>query len=235
MTLTALALTVSTVALADDSKPDPPPVRIWVSSAYQPPERCPGAQKAVGHYRRSFTSSRTAMGLAGAPPRAWYPCDAARRRAVEWRARAHAAAHALAKVQAHRNVIIRRLNRGLANTPMRGLGQVLEQEARATGISPYFIAAAAGTESSFGAAPCSSNPRNVWGLSSCGSGWHVPYFHTWRQAIRFYARFLAARWPHATSPYHFYGYAACDACWGRKTSMWMRSRFGVDAHTRYHA
>ena len=35
------------------------------------------------------------MGLAGAPPRAWYGCDAARRRAAEWRDRAKAAREAL--------------------------------------------------------------------------------------------------------------------------------------------
>jgi hypothetical protein len=36
------------------------------------------------------------MGLAGAPPRAWYPCQAARRRAVEWRDRAWQAKKAYA-------------------------------------------------------------------------------------------------------------------------------------------
>jgi hypothetical protein len=35
------------------------------------------------------------MGLAGAPARAWYPCDTARRRAVEWRDRAWQAKHEL--------------------------------------------------------------------------------------------------------------------------------------------
>lgn len=95
--LAALALTTATVAYAtDEPSPDPPPVRIWVSSAYQPPEHCPGAQKAIGYYRRQFTAARASMGLTGAPPRVWYPCDAAKRRAVEWRARAHAAARELA-------------------------------------------------------------------------------------------------------------------------------------------
>ena len=52
------------------------------------PERCPGTQQAIGFYRRAYTASRTEMGLQGAVPRAWYPCDVARRRAAEWRGRA---------------------------------------------------------------------------------------------------------------------------------------------------
>ena len=74
-----------------------PAITVWVSSAYQPPEHCPGAQKAVGYYRRAYTASRTAMGLSGAPQRAWYRCDAARRRAVEWRDRAWQAKRELAR------------------------------------------------------------------------------------------------------------------------------------------
>lgn len=55
---------------------------------FQLPERCPGSQHAIGFYRRAYTASRQEMGLGGAVPRAWYPCDAARRRAAEWRDRA---------------------------------------------------------------------------------------------------------------------------------------------------
>jgi len=73
-----------------------PAITVGVSSAYQPPEHCPGAQQAIGHYRRQYTKARSSMGLEGAPPRAWYPCPAAQRRASEWRARAHAAARELA-------------------------------------------------------------------------------------------------------------------------------------------
>ena len=129
--------------------------------------------------------------------------------------------------------IIQNLNRGLSGTPMEGLGRVLRDEGRRMNVSPYFIAAAAGTESSFGAAGCSGNPRNVWGLAACDGRWSVPYFNSWEEAIHYYAEFIANRWPSATSPYHFYGYAACDACWGRKTAMWMSSRFGVEAYTKY--
>ncbi len=129
--------------------------------------------------------------------------------------------------------IIANLNRGLSGTPMEGLGRVLRDEGKRMNVSPYFIAAAAGTESSFGAAGCGGNPRNVWGLAACDGRWSVPYFGSWQQAIRYYAEFIHNRWPSATTPYHFYGYAACDSCWGNKTSMWMRSRFGVEAYTKY--
>lgn len=129
--------------------------------------------------------------------------------------------------------IISRLNRGLRGTPMEGLGRVLRDVGRAEDVSPFFMAAVAGTESSFGAAGCSNNPRNVWGLANCDGRWYVPYFNTWDEAIRFYADFLSDRWPSATSPFHFSGYAACDACWGRKTAYWMSSRFGVSAYTKY--
>lgn len=129
--------------------------------------------------------------------------------------------------------IIARLNRGLSGTPMEGLGRILRDEGRRMNVSPYFIAAAAGTESSFGFAGCGGNPRNVWGLAACDGRWSVPYFDSWEEAIRYYAEFIASHWPNATSPYHFYGYAACDSCWGRKTAMWMNSRFGVAAYTKY--
>lgn len=148
--------------------------------------------------------------------------------------RLHAALLATAKERLDAtDPVISRLNSGLSGTPMAGLGRVLRDEGRRMNVSPYFIAAAAGTESSFGAAGCGDNPRNVWGLAACDGRWSVPYFNSWEEAIRYYAEFIANRWPSATSPYHFYGYAACDACWGRKTAMWMTSRFGVAAYTKY--
>lgn len=129
--------------------------------------------------------------------------------------------------------IVVRLNRGLAGTPMAGLGRILRDEGRRVNVSPFFIAAAAGTESSFGAAACGQYGRNAWGLGNCGSAWSVPAFETWTEAIRYYAEFLSERWPSATTPYHYYGYAACDTCWGRKTAWWMEARFGVSPYTRY--
>lgn len=59
-------------------------------------EHCPHANRLIGRYRRAYTAARERMGLAGAVPRVWYPCDATRRRASEWRTRARAAADQLA-------------------------------------------------------------------------------------------------------------------------------------------
>lgn len=111
-----------------------------------------------------------------------------------------------------------KLNQGLAGTPMRGTGFGLVVEARRWGIQPAFIAAIAGTESSFGAQACRGNRFNAYGLASCGSSWRVPAFRSWRESYAFMARFLAERWPRARTPYDYYGYAACSSCWGRKTA-----------------
>lgn len=147
----------------------------------------------------------------------------------DWKLRRKACIKAL---HAHDDAI-RRLNRGLAGSPMAGLGETLERIGRRYHISPYFMAAAAATESTLGAAACANNHMNVWGLSSCGSGWYVPKWATWEQAITFYANFLTSRWPTATSTYSYRGYAACSECWGRVTASHMSRLFGVGNYVRY--
>ena len=116
---------------------------------------------------------------------------------------------------------------------MTGTGEILVRYGRRYHVSPYFMAAAAATESSLGAAACSNNRFNVWGLASCSGSWYVPAFRSWDEAIAFYARFLSGRWPGHSTPYSFRGYAACSECWGRKVSEWMNRLFGVSAVTRY--
>lgn len=111
---------------------------------------------------------------------------------------------------------------------------MLERVGREYGVSPYFIAGASGTESSYGAASCSNNPRNIWGLAACDGRWYVPYFDTWEEAFSFYAAFLNKQWPGHSSSYSFPGYSECDACWGRKTAEHMALLFGgVGNGTRY--
>ncbi len=127
----------------------------------------------------------------------------------------------------------RRLDAGLDGTPMGGTGRDLEAAGRRYGIHPAFIAAIAGTESSFGAAPCASNRFNAYGLANCGSIWGVPAFRSWRDSYLFMGRFLSSRWPGARTPFDFHGYAACSSCWGSKTEWWMRARFGVGPEVRY--
>ena len=146
-----------------------------------------------------------------------------------WTGRLNACRH---QKETHEDVIVQ-LESGLARTPMAGTGRDLFAAARKFRISPFFIAAIAGTESSFGAASCRGNPYNAFGLASCGSSWNVPYFPTWKHAYLFMGKFLTDRWPSASTTYHYYGYAACSSCWGAKTAMHMRSRFGVDNGVRW--
>lgn len=127
----------------------------------------------------------------------------------------------------------RRLERGLSGTPMAGTQRELETAGRRWHISPYFIAAIAGTESSFGFASCSSNRYNAYGLANCAGIWGVPAFTSWADSYEFMGRFLSTRWPDARTTYDFGGYAACSQCWGARTEQHMRQRFGVSGYVRY--
>lgn len=119
-----------------------------------------------------------------------------------------------------RRSTVARLDRYLAGTPMRGLGDTLERVGRRHGVSPFFIVGVAGKESSLGAAACGSNPRNVWGLGACGRAWNPPYFSSWNTAIDYFARFVEGRagvgrgWPNARTPWDFGGYCSgCESSW----------------------
>ena len=128
---------------------------------------------------------------------------------------------------------LRRLRAGLTGTHMAGSERALEAAGRHWGISPYFIAAIAGTESSFGAASCAGAPFNAYGLASCGSSWHVPSFSSWGDSYEFMGEFLTSRWPHATTTYSYSGYASCSSCWGAKTAYWMKAKFGMGPSVSY--
>lgn len=143
------------------------------------------------------------------------------------------AAHARGTKHSPRYQVAAQLNRGLAHTPMANTGFALEAAGHRHHVSPFFIAAIAGTESSFGAAACTGNPRNAFGLASCGTGWRVPYFPSWAAAYEFMGAFLTSRWPRARTTYDFHGYAACSSCWGAKTAEHMRARFGVGPTVTY--
>jgi len=138
------------------------------------------------------------------------------------------AAHANRRSDTARN-----LNHGLAGTPMANTGYALEAAGFRYHISPYLIAGIAGTESSFGAASCRGNPYNAFGLSSCTTGWHVPYFPTWASAYTFMAKFLTGRWPNASNAWSYRGYAACSDCWAARVAYHIRARFGVTSAVRY--
>lgn len=136
------------------------------------------------------------------------------------------------RLHAH-DATIRRLQRGLAGTPMAGTARELEAAGRRYRVHPAFIAAIAGTESSFGFAACHSNRFNAFGLSSCGAGWRVPNFQSWGEAYEFMGRFLSSRWPAARTTYDYHGYAANSDSWGRKCAYYMQARFGYGSGVRY--
>lgn len=136
--------------------------------------------------------------------------------------------------------VIERLDRFLAPYPMRGLGRTLERVGRREGVSPFFIVAVAGKESTFGLASCGLGGRNVWGLGACGSAWSPPSFDTWGEAIRFFARFVQGRtsvyrgWPSARTPWDFHGYCSgCESSWASGVSRFMAMMGEQRAEVRY--
>lgn len=89
--LATLLIALTVLPLAMSANNDQPP-HVLVSSAYQPPQKCTAAQQAIGAHRRAYTRFRHNMNLTGAVPRVWYQnCQVVRRRASEWRHRAHQA------------------------------------------------------------------------------------------------------------------------------------------------
>ncbi len=117
---------------------------------------------------------------------------------------------------------IKKINRHLASTPMRGTGKIIYNQSKKYGINPYFIIAVAHKESSLGIEACGEFNRNVWGLGACGRAWNVPSFHNWVQAINYFVRFIDRLWPNADSPYEFYGYCnGCEQEWGSSVADYM--------------
>lgn len=196
--------------------------------------RCPYARLGVAFYRARFihwTMQRGAQVPTWRRPR---NCADARWLATVWAERSRLSRRKTELWRERRfDHVVRKLERAMSGTPMSGTGRDLEEIGRRYHVSPYFIVAVAATESSIGIAACSSNRKNVWGLSSCGSGWYVPQFASWAEAYAFFARFVNRQWPGHSTPYSFRGYAACADCWARKVSSWMNHLFGVPAVTRY--
>jgi len=204
---------------------------------------CSFDRQGLVFYRVRYSHHRRVRGLATQWPVGRKPrnCADASYLAELWETRSRKARHVTERWQRSIGQVIVRLERGIRegeriqgiDSPMSGTGAVFERIGRRHGVSPFFMLAAAMTESSLGSAACSNNHRNVWGLASCNGSWYVPSFSSWERAVDFYARFLNRQWPRHSTPYSFRGYAACDACWGRKVSEWMVRLFGVPARTAY--
>lgn len=124
-----------------------------------------------------------------------------------------------------RFLVVQQLQHGLAGTPLAPYAWALEREGFRWNVSPFFMAAISGTESSFGAAACGGN---AWGIGSC-----VGYsFASFREGIAFEARMLRTFYFDAgyrTIEQVGGRYAACGSCWAAKTGWFMRSNFGVSA------
>jgi hypothetical protein len=138
-----------------------------------------------------------------------------------------------------------KLNRGLADTPMRGTGWVLERVAWRWNISPYFIIGVSGKESSLGRYACRSNPRNIWGLKSCRTGSYIdldgdgrheslPVLRTWGHAYTWFARYIRVRQRHARTAFDIRNYCECDEHqWASVVAATIRRLFGASPHVRY--
>jgi hypothetical protein len=110
---------------------------------------------------------------------------------------------------------------------MEGTGEIIVNQSEKYDINPYFVVAVAGKESSLGAAACSKNRKNVWGLGACGRVWSVPRFKNWIQAINYFVRFIDRLWPNAQTPFQFYGYCnGCETEWGNDVAGYMRNMGG---------
>lgn len=197
--------------------------------------RCPSARSGLVFYRVRYSHHRRARGLATEWPPGRKPrnCADASYLADVWQARSLSERRATERWQKTIGQVVARLAHVIDGTPLAGTARDLEEVARHYHVSPYFIVAVAATESSIGEAACSSNRKNIWGLSSCGGGWYVPKFASWREAYEFFAAYVNRQFPGHSTPYSFADYAKCSACWARKVSEWMSSLFGVPAVTRY--
>lgn len=130
-------------------------------------------------------------------------------------------AKAVAAPHGHRSDIAKRLNAGLAGTPLSGYGYEFEAAGRRYNVNPFLVASISGTESSFGAAACGGN---AWGINSCAttfSSFSEGLWYTTRLLRRFYISLgfddiykIGAR------------YAACGVCWANHTLQFWRGTFG---------
>ena len=134
-----------------------------------------------------------------------------------------------------RRAVVAKLNAGLAGTPMKGTGIVLERAGWREHVHPAFMAAVAGVESAWGRLYCQR--FNAWGLGSCPLLWHPPTFRSWAEAYDYYARFLRDRWPSARKPSDFHGYcrtpSGADCPTWPSSVAWNMDRLGFPPTVTY--
>lgn len=102
LTLTVI-FTIAVIAAAvasSDSKPRSRLVSTGTAAAHPPtpdPPTCRGSNRAIDFYRHAVRETLEQIGPVELPARRWWGCNSARRRAAEWREKAHSARVTLAK------------------------------------------------------------------------------------------------------------------------------------------
>lgn len=97
--VTALIVTLVAVSLAmPDRKPRTRLITLGTAAVYPKHEHhrqhrvgCAGSNRAIDYYRRVVRDTLERIGPVDLPARRWWGCESARRRAVEWRAKARRA------------------------------------------------------------------------------------------------------------------------------------------------
>lgn len=125
-----------------------------------------------------------------------------------------------------REAIVKRLQAGLAGTPLYPYAARFEQAGRQWNVNPFFMAAISGTESGFGVA--NSAAGNAWGI---GPGINL---YNFGNGIDYLARLLAEDYNLSSTVTVGTRYAACGTCWGARTSWFMQARFGADPSFLYY-
>lgn len=121
------------------------------------------------------------------------------------------------KVEKHRQAIVSTLRRGLHGYPLEQWSARFEQAGRRWDVSPYFMAAIAGQESTFGKFV---TPGNAWGI---GPG---KWFADFGEGIDYLAQMLATRYN--LSSIESVGGSYCPGCgeWPGKVGWFLGSSFG---------
>jgi hypothetical protein len=119
----------------------------------------------------------------------------------------------------HRFLVAQKVQRGLAGTPLRGLGFVFEAEGHRYNVNPFFVAGITGTESSYGAARCG---WNVFGWNSCNGD----SFSSYADAIHTVTRSLRVKymnqWGLRSVEAIGGTYCQCGSHWAWHTRLFMR-------------
>jgi hypothetical protein len=144
------------------------------------------------------------------------------------------------KTQALRLKVTQKINKGLAGTPLRGLGRYFEHSGWRWNVNPALVAAISGVESSF----CANKPTgtfNCWGYH-CHSGKCQVKGKSYAQVIELVTRRLRQRYMDSWNKKNVLQIAntyapASDGNnpphWTRKVESWMVDRFGSSIQLDY--